>query len=236
MKDNRSYYDDFAGWYERERHHGYHAMLDKLQVGVARPLSLGKDVLEIGCGTGMILKEIAPFARKAVGLDISPGMLAQAHARGLSVVVGSATDLPFSDESFDTIYSFKVLSHVEDIRKAMGEVARVLRPGGRAALEFYNKHSLRYLIKRSKRPHAVSETTTDDQVFTRYDSLAEVKSYLPPSLRVAKVHGIRVLTPFAHVHKLPVVGHAMRLAETAARDTKGVRRLGGFLVVSVEKQ
>ena len=80
MKDNRSYYDDFASWYERERHHGYHAMLDELQVGIARPLCLGGDVLEVGCGTGLILKEIEPFARSAVGLDISPGMLRHADS------------------------------------------------------------------------------------------------------------------------------------------------------------
>ncbi len=235
VKDNRSYYDDFSNWYERERHHGYHAMLDRLQVGVVRPLSLGRDVLEIGCGTGLILKEIAPFARQAVGVDISRGMLDHARRRGLSVVEGSATDLPFPDNSFDTIYSFKVLAHVEDIRRAMSEVSRVLRPGGRAALEFYNRHSLRYAIKRLKKPNAVSETTNDHQVFTRYDSLGDVRGYLPSEMRVLKVHGIRVVTPFAQVHRVPVLGHAMRLVETVARDTKGVRRLGGFMVVLTER-
>ena len=235
MKDNRSYYDDFASWYERERHHGYHAMLDELQVGIARPLCLGGDVLEVGCGTGLILKEIEPFARSAVGLDISPGMLRHARGRGLDVVVGSATDLPFEDAAFDAVYSFKVLAHVEHIRRAMEEVARVLRPGGRAALEFYNRHSLRYLIKRLKRPDAVSDQTTDDEVYTRYDTLGDVRRYLPDELRVDRVHGVRVFTPFAQVHRVPVLGHAMRFAERAARDTAGVRRLGGFMVVSVER-
>ena len=106
MKDNKSYYDDFAGWYENERHHGYHALLDQLQIEVAKPLCEGKDVLEIGCGTGMILKEIAPTARSAKGIDISPGMLEQAKSRGLDVQVASATELPFEDASFDSVYSF----------------------------------------------------------------------------------------------------------------------------------
>lgn len=236
MKENRDYYDDFAGWYERERHHGYHAMLDRLQVGVARPLCLNRDVLEIGCGTGLILKEIEPFARKAVGLDISRGMLAQARGRGLTVVEGSATDLPFEDASFDAVYSFKVLAHVQGIEQSMSEVARVLRPGGKAALEFYNKTSLRYLIKRLKKPHAVSDQTTDDQVYTRYDTLADVKSYLPASLKVAQVHGIRVFTPFAQVHAVPGLSHAFDAAERVARDLRPTARLGGFLVVVVEKR
>ncbi len=236
VKDNRSYYDDFAGWYERERHHGYHAMLDRLQVGIARPLAAGKDVLELGCGTGLILKEIEPYARRAVGLDISRGMLGQAHARGLSVLAGSATDLPFKDESFDLVYSFKVLAHVQAIEQAMREVARVLRPGGRAALEFYNKASLRYLIKRFKRPHKVSDGTTDDQVYTRYDSLAEVKRYLPADLSVVDLHGVRVFTPFAQVHRVPGVAQALSAAERIARDQALTARFGGFLVVIVEKR
>lgn len=235
MKDNRSYYDDFAGWYENERHHGYHALLDQLQVEVARPLCAGREVLEVGCGTGMILKEIAPVATRAVGLDISRGMLQQARARGLDVLEGSATDLPFAAESFDAIYSFKVLAHVEAIERAMAEVGRVLRPGGRAALEFYNKRSLRYVIKRLKRPHAVSEATTDDMVYTRYDTLADVEGYLPGSLRVVDVRGIRVFTPFAQVHKVPGVRDVFAFAERAARDKALTARFGGFLVVIVEK-
>lgn len=235
MKDNASYYDDFADWYEKERHHGYHAMLDRLQVGVARPLCEGRDVLEVGCGTGMILKEIAPVASKAVGLDISRGMLEKARARGLDVVEGSATHLPFDDHSFDAVYSFKVLAHVQDIERAMGEVSRVLRPGGRAALEFYNTRSLRYVIKRLKKPHAISATTTDDQVYTRYDNLRDVQGYLPSDLRIDGVRGIRVFTPFAQAHRVPVFGPMLAYAEAIARDLPITSRFGGFMVVMVSK-
>jgi ubiquinone/menaquinone biosynthesis C-methylase UbiE len=236
MKDNRSYYDDFSGWYERERHHGYHALLDRLQVGVARPLSLGRDVLEVGCGTGLILKEIDPFAKSAVGIDISRGMLQQAQARGLNVVEGSATDLPFDSESFDAVFSFKVLAHVQAIEQAMREVHRVLRPGGRAALEFYNKRSLRYVIKRLKKPNAVSDTTNDHQVYTRYDSIRDVRRYLPDGLSVVDVRGIRVFTPFAQVHQVPGVAQAFGAAERIARDRKITAGFGGFLVAIVEKR
>jgi ubiquinone/menaquinone biosynthesis C-methylase UbiE len=236
MKDNRSYYDDFAAWYERERHDGYHAMIDSLQVEVARPLAEGRDVLELGCGTGMILKELHPVARNAVGIDISPGMLAQAQARGLNVVVGSATDLPFEDESFDMVCSFKVLAHIEDIERAMSEVGRVLRPGGVAALEFYNKRSLRTLIKHLKPASAVSEQTNDEQVFTRYDDIDDVKGYLPPELHVTGVRGVRVFTPFAQVHKLPVIKSVFSTAERWARDNTVFSRFGGFMVVMIEKR
>jgi ubiquinone/menaquinone biosynthesis C-methylase UbiE len=235
VKDNRTYYDDFSNWYERERSHGYHALLDALQLEVALPVCEGREVLEVGCGTGLILKEIAPIARRAVGIDISPGMLEHARARGLEVVEGSATELPFDDESFDAVYSFKVLAHVEAISTAMNEVARVLRPGGRAALEFYNRRSLRYLIKRIKRPHAVSDTTHDEEVYTRYDDLDDVASYLPPSLTIEGYRGIRVFTPFAQVHRVPGLSWAFAAAERRARDFKLTARFGGFLVVLLTK-
>ena len=235
-KDNRSYYDDFANWYEKERHGGYHALIDQMQIEVASPFAQDQDLLEIGCGTGMILKELDPIARHAVGIDISPGMLQQAQDRGLNVVVGSATDLPFSDASFDFVCSFKVLAHIEDIKKTMSEVGRVLRPGGRAALEFYNKKSIRSLIKHLKRPHQISETTHDEEVYTRYDSLAEVKSYLPEDLEVVDIRGVRVFTPFAQVHKIPVVKNVFSIAERFARDQKFLSQFGGFMIVIVEKQ
>ena len=234
-KDNRSYYDDFAGWYEKERHHGYNAFLDRLQVELAEPISRGKAVLEIGCGTGMILKEIAPLASSAIGVDISQGMLLKARSRGLAVAQGSATDLPFGDETFDAVYSFKVLAHVADISKAMSEVERVLRPGGQAVLEFYNRRSLRYFIKSLKPAHRISATTTDEQVYTRYDSLDDVRSYLPQGLRLEGVRGIRVFTPFAQVHHVPGLRRVMASAERFARDFKPTAHLGGFLVVLLRK-
>ena len=235
-KDNRSYYDDFANWYEKERHDGYHALIDQLQIEVAAPFAQDQDILEIGCGTGMILKELDPLSKSAVGIDISPGMLKQAQARGLNVVVGSATDLPFEEASFDFICSFKVLAHIEDITKTMSEVSRVLRPGGRAALEFYNKKSIRSLIKHLKKPHQISENTHDEEVYTRYDHLDDVKGYLPDDLQVVDLRGVRVFTPFAQVHKVPGVKTLFSVAERFARDQKYLAQFGGFMIVIVEKQ
>ena len=89
--DNRAYYDDFAGWYERERHLPYHRMLDDLEVEIVQRYATDKTTLEVGCGTGLILTRVAEFARDAHGIDLSGGMLAKAAARGLSVAQASAT-------------------------------------------------------------------------------------------------------------------------------------------------
>ena len=120
--ENRDYYDQFAAWYENERGHGYHRMLDDLETEVVRRYGEDKDLLEVGCGTGLILGRAREFARRAVGIDLSGGMLAKAASRGLEVAQGSATELPIASASVDVAYSFKVLAHVPDIRSAMAEM------------------------------------------------------------------------------------------------------------------
>ena len=62
----------------------------------------------------------------------------QAAYPGIRVMRANACELPFADKSFDLVYSFKVLAHVEDIDRALKEIARVTRRGGHMVLEFYN--------------------------------------------------------------------------------------------------
>lgn len=228
--DNRAYYDDFAGWYERERHLPYHRMLDDLEVEIVERYARGKEVLEVGCGTGLILQRVSAFASSARGIDLSAGMLAKAAARGLHVAQASATELPIATASVDVAYSFKVLAHIPDIHAAMREMARVVRPGGFVIAEFYNARSLRRLVKAVKPPTAVSENTNDEHVYTRYDDAKAIQSYLPPELEWVDTRGIRVITPVAGVLRIPVLGPAVRWAEHRLADLPGARDLGGFLV------
>lgn len=231
----KDYYDEYAGWYERERGKGYHQLIDDLEVDLVERYGRGAEILEVGCGTGLILGRASRFAGAAWGLDLSAGMLAKAQDRGLNVVQGSATNLPFPDERFDVTYSFKVLAHVERIREALGEMARVTRRGGYLLLEFYNTLSLRYLVKRLKPAHAISETVNDDAVYTRYDNLADVRSYLPPGCHIVTLRGVRIVTLTAAFHRLPTVGPILARLERGVADAPLLRRLGGFLIVVVQK-
>ena len=234
--DNRAYYDDFAGWYERERHLPYHRMLDDLEVEVVERYGAGKDVFEVGCGTGLILHRTASFARTAAGIDLSGGMLAKAAERGLSVAQASATALPVATASVDVAYSFKVLAHIPDISGAMREMARIVRPGGWVLAEFYNARSIRRLVKALKPPTAVSDSTHDEHVFTRYDDAKAIQSYLPPELEWVATRGIRVITPVAKVLEVPLLGSAIRWAEHRLADLPGARDVGGFLVACCRRR
>jgi SAM-dependent methyltransferase len=109
------------------------------EVGVLGPLE-GRDVLELGSGAGQCSRWIRSQGGRALGLDLSMRQLPHARrldvATGIAVpsVQGTATALPFAVGSFDAVFcSFGALQFVSDIDGCVGEVARVLRPGGRFA-------------------------------------------------------------------------------------------------------
>src|SRR5277367_3843163 len=166
----RAYYDEFSQRYEAERRPnrpgGYHALVDDLEVELVERYGAGGDVLECGVGTGLLLERFGRFARTAKGIDLSPGMLERARARGLDVSEASVTAIPFADATFDVTCSFKVLANVPEIGKALHEMARVTRPGGVVVAEFYNPLSVRGLVKRLGPAGAISEGKRESAVYT----------------------------------------------------------------------
>ncbi len=232
---SRAYYDDFAARYEDPRGEGYHAMLDRLETLALKPYAQGKRVLELGCGTGLIMDRIAPYAESLVGIDLSPGMAKKAQERGHDARVGSVTDLPFEDRSFDVAFSFKVLAHVPEIEKALAEAARVVRPGGVILAEFYNPMSLRYLAKKAAGPQPISDGRNEADVFTRWDLPWAISSHLPENVVLEDTIGVRVFTPIAAVHRLPVIGPWLRRGEELAMHTP-LRHFAGFLIAVLRRQ
>ncbi|HZS77478.1 MAG TPA: class I SAM-dependent methyltransferase [Ktedonobacteraceae bacterium] len=98
----------------------------------------GHDVLELGCGLGDLLADMSAEGYDCQGIDASPAMVAatretlrrQKVADKISVILGTAQHLPFSDNSFDTVVSTFPSEYIYD-SDTIAEVARVLRPGGR---------------------------------------------------------------------------------------------------------
>ena len=105
-------------------------------------LQSGESILDIGCGTGKLIfaaEKVVGSAGTAVGLDVEPGMIAQAktgaanaHSRA-TFGVASITEIPYPDNSFDVVTSSLVYHHLNQEQKVAGlqEVARVLKPNGR---------------------------------------------------------------------------------------------------------
>jgi ubiquinone/menaquinone biosynthesis C-methylase UbiE len=93
-------------------------------------ISFDKDdaVLDIGCGTGIITKEIAKLVKKVVAIDISKEMIKNApKVKNIEYFVADATKLHFADKSFDKIISFTVLQDIKDKDSALIEMKRVCK-------------------------------------------------------------------------------------------------------------
>lgn len=100
----------------------------------ALDISQGMEVLDIAAGTGLITRLAQSRGADVVSLDQSPAMLRPAVERGAVGVVATAEALPFPDVTFDAVTFGYLLRYVDDVTGCMAEIARVLRPGGRAGM------------------------------------------------------------------------------------------------------
>ncbi len=120
-----------------------------------RLLSLGGPLdggaaLEIGCGRGVGVEIILDLFRadRVDAFDLDPRMVARARRRlrprgqRARLWLGDVTAIPVRDAGYDAVFDFGIIHHVPDWRRAIGEVARVLRPGGR----FYGEEIYRRVI------------------------------------------------------------------------------------------
>lgn len=235
---SRDYYDEFSRNYDQRRGGnvpgGYHDLLDHLESSYVAKFGTGRRVLEVGCGTGLILERISQFASSAEGIDLSPGMLERARSRGLSVREGSATDLPFEDSSFDVTCSFKVLAHVPDIEKALSEMARVTKPGGTILAEFYNPVSIRGLLRKLGPARKIGAAKAESDVFTRFDSPARARQLSPPGCDYLEARGVRIVSPVARLVDTRLVGPLFYRLEEALCDTP-LCHFAGFFIAAYRK-
>lgn len=98
---------------------------------IRRWADLSGRLLDNGCGLGTYLEAFGRFSQHRFGLEIELERAAQARPRAEGVVQGVGERLPFANDTFDFILSNEVIEHVADDQKALTEMARVLKPGGR---------------------------------------------------------------------------------------------------------
>ena len=151
--------------------------------------SEARDVLEVGCGTGLSLESLSARTRhRLVGMDFSSTMLREAAERARSsprpaaLLLGNAVELPFADASFDVLYATRFIHqfpHADKVRIA-AEIERVLRPGGLVAVEFYARtiNHVRYYLDQG------NKYATRELYFSHYPSRREVREIVGPEYRV----------------------------------------------------
>jgi ubiquinone/menaquinone biosynthesis C-methylase UbiE len=114
----------------------------------------GKDVLDVGIGSGSATQMLAEAGATGPGVEISEWAVETTRRRlaafGLDaeVLQADAEQLPFADESFDLVFSWGVIHHSSDMDRALAELVRVTRRGGEVVLMVYHRRSLFFLVYR----------------------------------------------------------------------------------------
>jgi SAM-dependent methyltransferase len=129
---------EYGAMHAQELRHWWFRGRRRVLVGMLRQ-ALGSyqgslRILDYGCGTGGNSPAYASFGA-VVGIEPDAGAIRLAHGRGQAQYCrGSGTDLPLRTAAFDAVMASDVLEHIEDHRRAVSEIARVLRPGGLAVI------------------------------------------------------------------------------------------------------
>ena len=161
VRDSRAataaaYFKSNAAEWERIR--ALHAPEKDVEDAIARRLTAApiENVLDAGTGTGRMLELLAPYARRAVGIDVSPEMLAIARDRLLQqdihnaqVRLGDTYRMPFASgaagNGFDVVLFHQVLHYLDDPGAAVAEAARVMAPDGRLLIADFASHKEEFL-------------------------------------------------------------------------------------------
>lgn len=180
---NRIFYDIAAGVYEavdgrRDEH--LPQWLDDVLADLAKQFG-GGTLLDVGSGTGWILRGAGRYFEELIASDISATILHKVPHGSAHLVACEGEAMPFADESIDVVTCFAVLHHIWDPRPLIREVHRVLRPGGL----FYSDHDMdTAFMSRFRLPMAVYRRLSDaEKRYRRADNRLTTELY-----RLSEVH------------------------------------------------
>jgi SAM-dependent methyltransferase len=138
-------------------------------VAAARP----SRVLEVGCGWGELAQRIADeVGVEVTATDLSPHMVELARAAGIAATVEDVQSLSFPDETFDVVVAAWMLYHVPDRDRAVSEIVRVLRPGGRLVAttnSIFHLHELRELVGSGRSSIAFSRESGNELLARHFE-------------------------------------------------------------------
>lgn len=130
-------YDDLAdAWWDLSGPFALLHAIAEARAGLIPPAERpGALLVDLGCGAGLLAPHVRHLGYRHVGLDITGSALRLAGAHGVLPVRADVLALPLPDEVADVVAAGEILEHVTDLRQAVAEATRVLRPGGVLVLD-----------------------------------------------------------------------------------------------------
>jgi ubiquinone/menaquinone biosynthesis C-methylase UbiE len=201
----------------------------------------GKLVLEIGCGLGSDSRHMLKKGIEVVSLDLSPRnayftlkgiSLMGMHGRG---ICADAEYLPFRDASFDIVYSFGVLHHTPNTAKAIEEVRRVLKPGGKAVVMLYHKGYAYYLLIMRYGWKKLLGLWKNEKLMSEYDHtpLSKLYSHREASKLFNGFKNIQIeMTTYGGIQAHPLLKFIYSIL---THNKFLMHRLGSFIIIRAEK-
>jgi len=184
----------------------------------------GLRILEVACGRGGFVRELARAGAHVTGCDFSFSALQVADRKlyeaggrkSARVVQGDAQSLPFADASFDVVVSCETIEHLPDVHSAVREMYRVTRAGGKLFLttpNYANFMGLYDLYARLRHPGR-----KDDQPFDRRQWFPQIRGYIRSA-------GWAILITDGTVHQFPFVPGRNPLRWEALESNRALRKL-----------
>jgi len=190
MADDEDLWETHAGWWQDGFTDGADPEYEEQILPLAAHYLAGaRRVLDVGCGEGQVARlAVRGGAELVVGVDPTRAQVALAAERagGPFYARSGADGLPFADASFDTVVACLVFEHIEEVDRAIAEVARVLEPGGRFL--FFLNHPLL---------QTPNSGWIDDQVLDPPEQYWRIGPYLTESESIEEVEK-DVFIPFIH--------------------------------------
>ena len=183
-------WESHAAWWQEGFTEGADAeYTEQILPMAAEHLAGCAEVLDVGTGEGQVARlAVAGGATRVIGIDPTAAQVVEAAARGggATYARAGAAALPFPNERFDAVVACLVFEHIEDVDEAIGEVARVLRPGGRFL--FFLNHPLL---------QTPGSGWIDDQVLDPPEQYWRIGPYLVEDHTIEEVEK-DVFIPFIH--------------------------------------
>ena len=193
----------------------------------------GSTVLELGCGTGYFTKEIIKTGAKVTAIDISPDLLAIARkevgAPNVVFMEENAYRMTFPNNHFDYIIDSSVLHHL-DILKALSEMFRVLKPGGRIAFTEPNMMNPQIAVQKNV-PYVKRKLgdSPDETAFFRWRLRKLLRSYGFVDIAIRPFDFLHPATPVKMIPLISGIGLSIEKCPI-------IKEISGSLFIKASKQ